>query len=99
MKYHRFGEKGAQKSSLLALHGLFVAAPDYGDRLIEDCLPALCDILEDVNRSLEVYVNAFHLLTEVVRQSSHSMIIESGIIAYLVQWLRDVFLYLLATVN
>lgn len=84
----RNGEKGAQHASLHALSTLFLTAPDHADRLVQDCLPALCDILEDNQLSLDVYTSALDLLTEITMQSSHSLIIECGIVAYLVVWLR-----------
>jgi hypothetical protein len=84
----RNGEKGAQHASIHALATLFLAAPDHADQLVLDSLPALCDILEDVYRSLEVYTGSLGLLTDIARQSPHSMIIESGITGSLIEWLR-----------
>ena len=84
----RNGEKGAQHASIHALATLFSAAPDHADQLVTDSLPALCDILEDVHRSLEVYAGSLSLLTDIARQSPHSIIIESGIISCLIEWLR-----------
>jgi hypothetical protein len=82
------GEKGAQQASIHALSTLFLAAPDHADQLVSDCLPALCDILEDVHRSLEVYIESLALLTDIARRSPHSIIIDSGVIRYLIEWLR-----------
>lgn len=82
------GEKGAQQSSLRALYTLFMAAPDHAEQLVKDSLPALCDILEQEDLFLAVYTSSFRLLTEIVKQSPHSAIIESGIVEYLVRWSR-----------
>lgn len=65
-----------------------MAAPNYADRLVTDSLQALCEILEKEGQALGVYVNALHLLVEIVKQSSHSPVIQSGIVDDLVRWLR-----------
>ena len=65
-----------------------MAAPDHADRLVKDSLPTLCDILKQEDQFLGVYIKALHLLLEIVRQSSHTVVIESGIVEDLVRWLR-----------
>jgi hypothetical protein len=52
-------------------------------------LPALHDILDDVHRSSEVYTSTLSLLAQITNKAAHSLlIIESGIIENVVQWLR-----------
>jgi hypothetical protein len=84
----RHGEKAAQQSSLDALYSLFMAAPNHADRLVTDSLKALCHILEKEGQVLGVYFNALRLLVQIVKQSSHSPVIESGIVDDIVRWLR-----------
>ena len=84
----RNGEKGAQQSSLRALHSLLMASPEDAGRLVEDSLPALCDILEQEDLTVSVYTEAFRLLVEIARQFPHSAILESGVVRYLVNWSR-----------
>ena len=86
----RNGEKGAQQSSLDALYSLFMAAPDYADRLVRDSLPNLRDILRQEGQVVGVYGKALCLLLEIVKQSPHSAIIKSHIVVDLVKWLRKV---------
>ena len=71
-----------------------MAAPDHADQLVEDSLPALCDILEQEDLFLGVYTSALRLLTEIVKESPHSVIIESGIVVYLVRWSRYLYVNL-----
>ena len=84
----RHGESEAQQSSLDALYSLFMAAPNHADRLVTDSMEALCAILEKEGQVLGVYVNALRLLVEIVKQSDHTPVIESGIVVDLVKWLR-----------
>jgi hypothetical protein len=84
------GEKGAQESSLDALCALFQAAPDHAERLVKDSLPALRDVLGKEDLALGVHRKAFNLLFKIVQQSPHSPVVNSGIIAYVVRWLRSV---------
>ena len=86
----RNGEKGAQQSSLDALHSLFMAAPDHADRLVSDSLSSLRDILKQEGQAVGVYEKALCLLLEMVKHSSHSVIIKSDIVVNLVKWLRQV---------
>ena len=65
-----------------------MAAPDHANQLVSDSLPALCEIMMDVHRSLEVYAISLSYLKKIVEQSSHSTIIESPIISCLIKWLR-----------
>ena len=84
----RHGEKAAQHPSIVALSTLFLAAPDHADQLLSDSFPAICEIMMDVHRSLEVYSSALNFLYEIVKKFSHSTIIESSIISCLIEWLR-----------
>ena len=86
----RNGEKRAQQSSLDALYSLFMAAPDYADRLVNDSLPNLRDILRQEGQVVGVYEKALCLLLEIVKQSPHFVIIKSGIVVDFVRWLRQV---------
>ena len=86
----RKGEKGTQLSSLDALYSLFIAAPDYADRLVSESLPSLRDILRQEGQVVDVYEKTLCLLLEMSKQSPHSAIIKSGIVADLVRWLRQV---------
>jgi hypothetical protein len=70
-----------------------MAAPDHAEQLVKDSLPALCDILEQEDLFLGVYTSALRLLTEIVKQSPHSAIIESGIVVYLVRWSRYISIF------
>ncbi|KAF8337678.1 armadillo-type protein [Amanita rubescens] len=66
----------------------WVAAPDHANQLVSDSLPAVCDILEDFHRSLDVHFSSLRLLTDIAQHSPwHRFIIDSGIIAALVMWL------------
>ena len=65
-----------------------MAAPDEADRLVEESLLALCDIFEQEGEVLSVCVSALALLLEIVRQSPHKPVIDSGILYDLVKWLR-----------
>ena len=68
---------------------LLLAGPDHADRLIRDCLPALREILEDVNRPSEVHARALRLLAEITATAAYSgAIIQSGLVECVVQWLR-----------
>ena len=51
-------------------------------------MEALCAILEKEGQVLGVYVDALHLLDEIVKQSDHTPVIESRIVVGLVKWLR-----------
>jgi len=83
------GETAAQRPSIDALASLFLAAPDHADRLVRECLPALHDILADVHRSSDVYTSALSFLAEITNKTAHSLlIINSGIVEAVVQWLR-----------
>ena len=86
----RNGEKKAQESSLDALYSLFMAAPDHADRLVSDSLFNLRDILRQEGQVVAVYEKALLFLLEIVKQSSHSVIIKSDIVVNLVKWLRQV---------
>lgn len=85
------GEKGAQEASLEALCALFQAAPDHAERLVKESLPALCYVLGKEDLALGVRHKAFHLLFKIVQQSPHSPVVNSGIVAYVVRWLRSVY--------
>ena len=87
------GEKGAQESSLEALCTLFMAAPDHAGRLVEDSLPSLRIILREEDVALGVHLRAFRLLLRIVQRSPHSPVIDSGIIAHVVGWLRCVCVF------
>ena len=65
-----------------------MAAPEEADRLVDESLPALCEIFKRESDVLDVYVSALGLLLEIVRQSPHIPVIESGILVDLVRWLR-----------
>ena len=65
-----------------------MAAPDQADRLITESLIALCVILKNEGQVVGVYVNAFRLLFQIVKQSHHYPVIESGVVGNLVKWLR-----------
>lgn len=83
------GETAAQRPSIDALASLLLAAPDHADRLVRECLPALHDILADAHRSSDVYASTLSLLVEITNTAAHSsLIIESGVIEAVVQWLR-----------
>lgn len=86
------GERGAQESSLEALCTLFMAAPDNAGRLVADVLPSLCDILREEDVALGVHLKAFRLLLSIIQHSPHSPVIDSGIVAHVVRWLRCAFM-------
>ena len=67
---------------------MFRAAPDSAGRLVTETLPGLRDIFEDEGQALDVCLSALNLLLEIVLQSSHTPIIENGILDCLVRWLR-----------
>jgi hypothetical protein len=67
-----------------------MAAPDHANRLVSDSLPNLRGILRQEGQVVDVYEKAFLLLLEIVKQSSHSVIIKSDIVVDLVKWLRQV---------
>jgi hypothetical protein len=48
----------------------------------------LCIILKKEGQVLGVYSDALRLLVQIVKQSSHSPVIESGIVDDIVRWLR-----------
>ena len=89
------GEKSAQLSSLDELYSffkLFLTAPNSGylRLLISESLPSLRDILRQEGQVVDVYEKTLCLLLEMSKQSPHSAIIKSGIVADLVRWLRQV---------
>ena len=68
-----------------------MAAPDHADRLVSDSLFNLRDILRQEGQVVAVYEKALLFLLEIVKQSSHSVIIKSDIVVNLVKWLRQVW--------
>ncbi|KDR76392.1 hypothetical protein GALMADRAFT_140093 [Galerina marginata CBS 339.88] len=85
------GEHSSHRSAIMALSTLFLAAPDHADRLVADSLPALCHILEDLNRTIYVYEAALRFLSEVVHRFPHLVIIESGIMQHVTPWINPQF--------
>ena len=67
-----------------------MTAPDRSDRLVSDSLPNLRDILRQEGQAVDIYEKTLGLLLEIVKQSSHSVIIKSNIVADLVEWLKQV---------
>ena len=70
-----------------------MAAPDHNDRLVSDSLSNLCDILIKEGQVVGVYEKALFLVLEMVKHSSHSVIIksDSDIMVNLVKCLRQVW--------
>src|SRR6266550_3661718 len=80
VRFRNGDSKEAQHTSINALATLLSAAPDHANQLVSDSLPALCDILEDFHRSLDVHSSSLSLLTTIAQHSLwHRIIIESGI--------------------
>ena len=67
-----------------------MTAPDRSDRLVSDSLPNLRDILRQEGQGVDIYEKTLCLLLEIVKQSSHSVIVKSNIVVDLVKWLRQV---------
>lgn len=74
------GEKEARQSSLRALYSLFMAAPDHADR--HRLLPRPAQHLGSRRPGFRRICRALRLLIEIVEQSPHSMVIESGIVIW-----------------
>ena len=70
-----------------------MAAPDHAGRLVEDSLPSLRIILREEDVALGVHLRAFRLLLKIVQHSPHSPVIDSGIVAHVVRWLRCVCVF------
>jgi hypothetical protein len=79
-------------SDLDALYHLFTTAPDYAerDRLVNQSLPTLHEILTQDDQDLGVYEKTLCILLEMVKQSPHSAIIKSPIVVDCVRWMRQV---------
>jgi hypothetical protein len=84
----------ARLIQLDGLYKLFMTAPDYAarDRLVNDSLPTLREILRQERQDLRVYEKARRVLLEIAKQfeSPHSAIIQSRIVENFVSWLRQV---------
>ena len=67
---------------------MYLNAPDHAEQLVEDCLPTLCEILEDVHCTVAESTSALCFLKEITLRTLHPAIIRSGIVKNLIPWLK-----------